>query len=63
VALINSVAFYPCAPVVVVDSTIIGNIVAGGAMGASDATSVEGTVVDTVGITSLEVVSKSLCFD
>jgi len=61
-ALTNSTAFSPDAPVVV-DYAVTGNVVASGAVGASEAASVEGAVVDTVGMTSLEVVAKSLCFN
>ena len=62
-ALRSYVALSTGAPAVVVDFVITSNVVVGGAMGVSDATSVEGTVVETVGMTVLEVVAKSLCFD
>jgi len=61
-ALTNSATFSPYAHVVG-DSTVTGNVVAGGAVGASEAFSVEGTAVDTIGMKSLEVVAKSLCFN
>jgi len=62
-ALTNFTAFFPDAPTAIVDSTVTSNIVVGGAIGASEASSVEGTAVDTVGMKSLEVVAKSLCFN
>ena len=48
---------------IVVDSTVTGNVVAGGAVGANEAASVEGTVVDTVGMKFVEVVAMSVCFN
>lgn len=62
-AFTNSSAFSPCVPVATVDSAVTDNVVAGGAVGANDAASVEGTAIDIVGMTVLEVVAKSLCFD
>lgn len=47
----------------VVDLVVIGSVVASGAVGANDAAIVEGTVVDTVGMTVIEVVAKSLFLD
>jgi len=43
---------------VVVDSVVTGKAMAGGVVGASEAASVKGTTVDTVGMTSLEVVAN-----
>jgi len=45
---------------VVVDFVVTENVMAGGAVGSSEASNVEGTVVDTVGMTYLKVVAKSL---
>jgi len=58
-ALTSYAAFSLDVPAVVVGSFVTGNDVAGGAMGAIDAASVEGTDVDTVGMTSLEFVAMS----
>ena len=47
----------------VVDSMVIGSAMAGGAVGVNDATNVEGTAVQKMGMAILEVVAKSLCLD
>lgn len=62
-AFTSSAALSPDAPDVVVDYVVTGNVVAGGFVGASEAVNVEGTIMDTVGMTVLEVVVNSLCFD
>lgn len=62
-ALTNFVAFSPDASDDVVDSAIIGNDVAGGVVGASEATSVERTIVDIVGMTFAEVDAMLVCFN
>lgn len=59
----SSTVFSIDVPDAVVDSVVIGSVVIGGAVGANDAASVEGTVVDTVGMTVLQVVAKSLLFN
>ena len=61
-ALTNLSASSPSAPAAYVDSAVTGNDVAGGAVGASEAASVEGTVVDIVGMTFAEVDAMSVCF-
>ena len=48
---------------VIVDSIVNGNDVAGGAVGASEAASVEGTAVDIVGMTFAEVDAMPVCFN
>lgn len=62
-ALTNSSISSLDVPVVVVDCVVTSNAVAGGAIGASEATSMEGTVVDIVGMTFVEVVEMSICFN
>lgn len=62
-ALTNSVVFCLSVPVIVVHFAVTGNVLVGGAVGANDVASVEGTDVDIVGMIVLEVLAKSLCFD
>lgn len=50
-------------PIIDVDCVEIYSTVAIGAVGASEAANVEGTVVETVGMTFTEVVAISLFFD
>ena len=49
-AFINSAVFFVGVPMLV-DVPVIGKEVAGGIVGAKEAANVEGTVVETVGIT------------
>jgi len=62
-ALTNSTSFSPYVPVAIVDFAVTGNTMVAGAVGANDATSVEGTIVNIMGMIALEVVAKSLFFD
>ena len=62
-AFTSSAAFSADVPTAVVDLVVIGSGVAGGTVGANDASNVEGTIVDTMGMIVLEVVAMSLCFD
>lgn len=54
-ALTNFAAFSPDASTIVVGNAITGNDVEAGAIGASEATNVEGIVVDIVVMTFVEV--------
>jgi len=56
-ALTNSATFSPDVPAVDVDFVVIGNAVVGGVVGASEAASVEGATVYTLGMTFVEVVA------
>lgn len=62
-ALTNSVAFSPDVPDVVVDSDVTSNVVADGAVGASEAAIVEGTIVDIVETAFAKVDAMSVCFN
>ena len=62
-AFTNSATFSPCVPIAAEYFAVTSNVVVGGVVGANDVASVEGTTVDNVGMTILEVVAKSLCFD
>jgi len=62
-ALTSYVALTTGVPIVVGDSAITGNVVVGGVVAANDDTSVDGIAVDTVGMTIIEVVARSLCLD
>jgi len=67
ITLTNLLASSPVDPVGVylvanVDAVEAGSVVAIGAVGANDATKVEGTVVVTVGITVVGAVSRLACF-
>ena len=59
-ALINLSASSPDVPTADVDSVVTRNVVAGGVVGASEAASVEGTIVDTFGMTFADVVAITL---
>jgi len=61
-AFTNSVVFSVEVPVVV-DSVVIGSDVAGGAVDAKYAANVEGTELETIGITVYGVVANSLCLE
>lgn len=61
-ALTNYASFSPNA-LAIVDFVVTGNVVASGVIGASEAASVEGTTVDIVGMTFVEVVALLVCFN
>ena len=63
IAFTSFVAFSVDVPAFVMDSVVIGSAMVGGAVGANDATTVEGIVVVTVGMVVVEVMARSLCLD
>lgn len=62
-ALTSFAAFSPDAPTTDVDYVVAGKAVASGAVGAKDAANVDGTDVDTVGITCVEEVATYASFN
>jgi len=62
-ALTNFVSFSTDVLAADVDFVVTGNVVAGGAVGASEDANVEGIAVDTIGMTFVEVVAMSFCFN
>jgi len=59
----TSFALFSIEAPAIVDSILIGIVVAGEVVGANYSANVEGTAVEVVGITILEMVAKSLCLD
>jgi len=62
-ALTNFPASSPDAPVAYVDPIETSCVVGMGAVGASEAASVEGTIVETIGMTFANVVEISIFFN
>jgi len=63
IALTNFVASSPTLPADDVDSVETYCVVGIGAVGGNEAANVEGTTVETVGMTFTEVVAISVCFN